>query len=162
MGINSPSLYAAFGDKQQLYLKAIECYASGKACVPLIAFEQEPDINKAVYAFLNAVIDYSTNNESGAKGCFLSSCVSTTSDVVEGVDTLLQKAIEETDVRLASRFEFEKAQGKLDSEFPSLERAQLLFDIRQGYVFRARAGIDAAAMKKDIANRVEMVLANQS
>jgi AcrR family transcriptional regulator len=159
MGINSPSLYAAFGDKHQLYLQTIECYASGDACSPLIAFETEPDIAKALFAFLSAVIDYSTQHESGAKGCFLTSCVSTTADVVEGVGELLKRAIEDTDARLTRRFDFEKARGTLDKAFPSLQRAQLLFDIRQGYVFRARSGIDASVMKQDIATRVEMILA---
>jgi AcrR family transcriptional regulator len=158
MGINSPSLYAAFGDKHKLYLQAIKCYASGDACTPLIAFETEPDIVKAVHAFLMAVIDYSTQNKSGAKGCFLASCVSTTADVVEGVDELLQQAIQDTDARLTRRFELEKARGSLSSDFPSTQRAQLLFDIRQGYVFRARSGVNPETMKQDVANRVNMIL----
>uniref|UniRef100_A0AAN0NIV3 TetR/AcrR family transcriptional regulator n=1 Tax=Yoonia rhodophyticola TaxID=3137370 RepID=A0AAN0NIV3_9RHOB len=52
MGINSPSLYAEFGDKHALYLEAIERYAQNDACAPLVALETEPDIAKAVRAFL--------------------------------------------------------------------------------------------------------------
>lgn len=159
MGINSPSLYATFGDKHQLFLKAIKCYASGNACTPIITFESEPDIFKAVQAFLIAVIDYATQSESGARGCFLASCVSTSADIVAGVDELLQQAINDTDARLTRRFDFEKARGTLGRDFPSAQRAQLLFDIRQGYVFRARSGIDATAMKQDIESRVNMILA---
>jgi AcrR family transcriptional regulator len=32
MGINPPSLYAAFGDKEALYLEALEYYVNGTAC----------------------------------------------------------------------------------------------------------------------------------
>lgn len=159
MGINSPSLYSVFGDKQSLYLEAVECYVSNDACTPLVAFETEPDIHKAVEMFLVAVVDYATDNESGALGCFLSSCVSTTASTVDGVEKLLQRATFETDNRLARRFDLEKARGSLPNNFPSLERARLMFDLRQGYVFRARAGIDAEVIASDIKFRVETILA---
>ncbi len=159
MGINSPSLYSVFGDKRDLYLETIECYVSNDACAPLVAFETEPGIRKAVEMFLVAVIDYATENDSGALGCFLSSCVSTTANTVDGVEKLLQRATFETDNRLARRFDLEKARGSLPDNFPSLERARLMFDLRQGYVFRARAGIDADVIASDIKFRVDTVLA---
>lgn len=161
MGINSPSLYAVFGDKHKLYLDAINCYASNDACAPLVAFETEPDIGKAVHAFMEAVIDYSTDNSSGVRGCFLSSCVSTSAGEVEGTEELLQRAISDTDARLSRRFELEKARGTLPADFPSLERARLMFDLRQGHVFRARAGLESESMNTDIEFRVKMVLAEQ-
>ncbi|MCK0128858.1 TetR/AcrR family transcriptional regulator [Erythrobacter sp. F6033] len=158
MGISGPSLYAAFGDKRQLYLKAIDAYASNDACAPLVAFEAEPDIGKAVRAFMIAAIDYATAHESGAKGCFLSSCVATTAGEVEGVDQLLADAIKDTDERLAARFAQEVELGNLASDFPVLARARLLFDLRQGFVFRARAGLDAATMKAELNQRCRMIL----
>lgn len=159
MGINSPSLYATFGDKHALYLRAIDRYASNDACAPLVAFEEEPDIALAIRAFMEASIDYATAHESGARGCFLSSCVSTTAGEVEGVRSLLCRAIEETDARLASRFEAEKARNVLPSDFSSMERARLMFDLRQGHVFRARAGLSPETMISDLDHRVRMVLA---
>lgn len=160
MGINSPSLYSVFGDKHKLYLEAIDHYASKDACAPLVAFETEPDIKKAVRSFMEAVIDYATENDSGASGCFLSSSVSTSAGVIEGVQTLLKRAIVETDARLSRRFDFEKARGVLSDNFPSMARARLMFDLRQGYVFRARAGFEPESMKDDLEFRVEMVLDN--
>ncbi|MGH1479805.1 MAG: TetR/AcrR family transcriptional regulator [Geminicoccales bacterium] len=159
MGINSPSLYASFGDKHALYLKAIDRYISNDACAPLVAFEEEEDIAKAVRAFMKASINYATNHESGMRGCFLSSCVSTTAGEVDGVRSLLRQAIEETDARLAARFDLEKAKHILPIDFPSEDRARLMFDLRQGHVFRARAGLAPETMTKDLDHRVRMVLA---
>ena len=158
MGINGPSLYAEFGDKLGLYHAAIDKYANDDGCAPLVAFENEPDIEKAVAAFMNAAIDYATQHASGAKGCFLVSCVSTNSGSVDGVEEMLGQAIHETDKRLAKRFEVEIDKGTLPADFPSLERARLLFDLRQGHVFRARAGLSQAEMKADIQSRVKMAL----
>lgn len=158
MGINGPSLYSTFGDKHNLYLQAIDRYSHNDACAPLVAFESEPNIRLAVLAFMNAAIEYATQHESGTRGCFLSSCVATTAGELEGVDTLLAQAIEETDERLAERFDLEKQKGNLSAEFPSMERARLMFDLRQGFVFRARAGLEAKVMKSELNQRVRMVL----
>ncbi len=159
MGINSPSLYMAFGDKHKLYLEAIDYYSSNDACAPLVVFETEPDITQAVRAFMKEVIAYSTNNSSGARGCFLGSSVSTSAGEIEGAEERLQHAILDTDARIARRFELEKARGTLPSNLPSLERARLMLDLRQGHVFRSRAGLEPDTMTSDIEYRVQMVLA---
>lgn len=158
MGINGPSLYGAFGDKRQLYLEAIHYYASEYGCAPLDAFETEPDIRLAVRAFMEAVIEQSTANTHGALGCFLGSSVSTSAGEIEGVQDLLKNAINDTDLRLCRRFELEKARGVLPDDFPSMLRAKLMLDLRQGYVFRARSGVDSTELVSDIAFRVDMVL----
>lgn len=160
MGISGPSIYAAFGDKRELYLQTIDLYADVDACAPVIAFETEPDIEKAVRGFLKAVIAYSASNESGMTGCFLASCVSTSIGEVDGVDERMEKAIDDTDVRLAARFDLEKANGRLSKSFPSQERGRLMFDMRQGYVFRGRAGWSADVLQQDLEDRVRMILSD--
>ncbi|MEX0349204.1 MAG: TetR/AcrR family transcriptional regulator [Paracoccaceae bacterium] len=158
MGISGPSLYATFGDKRELYLKTIDLYADVDGCAPVVAFETEADIETAVRDFLATVISYSTHSEGGPKGCFLASCVATTVGEVEGVDERMEKAIRDTDARLARRFENAIAAGQLAKDFPALERGRLLHDMRQGYVHRSRAGWSADRLLEDIDDRVRMVL----
>ena len=158
MKINGPSLYAEFGDKQSLYKLAIDQYAQNDACAPLVAFEGEPDIRLAVKAFMNAAIDYATEQDSGVLGCFLSSCVATTAGEIDGIEDKLQTAIAQTDARLAKRFDIEVRAGRLPVDFPSLARARLMFDMRQGHVFRARSGCDADVMKQDLDYRTSVIL----
>ncbi|MEP3279204.1 MAG: TetR/AcrR family transcriptional regulator [Stappiaceae bacterium] len=160
MGISGPSLYSVFGDKRALYLKTIDHYSDVDACAPIVAFESEPDIRKAIHGFLTSVITYSTGEQYGPRGCFLASCVSTSIGEVEGVEERMEQAINGTDIRLASRFDVEKEKGTLPANFPSKERARLMFDMRQGYVFRGRAGWTAQALLADIDDRVEMILSN--
>ncbi|MEM8650415.1 MAG: TetR/AcrR family transcriptional regulator [Pseudomonadota bacterium] len=158
MGINSPSLYSAFGDKHNLYLQAIDRYISNDACAPMIAFETEPDIRKAVGSFFKESIEYATEQGGSRVGCFLSSCVSTSAGEVEGVQELLKRSIEETDTRLAKRFEQAKAEGLLREDFPSLERARLMFDLRQGFILRARAGLSCDVIKAASEHYADIVL----
>jgi len=158
MGINGPSLYAEFGDKESLYHLAIDSYVTNDACEPLVAFESEPDIKKAVSAFMNAAIDYATSHPSGARGCFLASCVVTNAGQIDGVEQRLKQAVRDTDIRLSERFEVEKTKGTLPADFPSLERARLMFDLRQGYVFRARSGCSPDELRVDMDYRVRVIL----
>lgn len=160
MGITGPSLYAAFGDKRELFLKTIDLYSDVDGCEPIVAFEQEEDIEKAVYGFLSTIITFATEHECGAKGCFLASSVSTNIGNVEGVGERVKKAIVDTEKRLASRFEREIEKGNLPADFPALERAALLFDIRQGYMFRGRAGWTARKLRADLKTRVQLILSH--
>ena len=157
MGINSPSLYGAFGDKHSLFLKTITQYADGGGCPPIAAFEAEPDITAAVRAFLEAAITYASSDD-GPSGCYLSSSVVTSAEEVAGVKPLLTAAIDKVETRLAARFEAEKAAGALPPDFPSRARARLMFDIRQGLVYRARAGVDVATMREGLADHARMVV----
>lgn len=160
MGISGPSLYAAFGDKRQLYLKAIDRYCDADECAPLIAFEANENIRAAIHGFLSEIIHSATEHESGVKGCFLASSVVTTVGQVTGVAERVEAAIEDTEKRLAARFNKEIAKGTLPTDFPSRERAALLYDMRQGYMFRGRAGWNSTRMLKDIDARVQILLSH--
>ena len=158
MGISGPSIYSAFGDKRELYLKTIDRYADVDGCAPIVAFETAKTIEEAVRGFLTSVVSHSTQQEGAPRGCFLASCVAMTVGEVEGVAERMEKAIRETDARLAVRFDLEKSCGNLPSDFPSGARARLLHDMRQGYVHRSRAGWIADALLEDLEDRVRMVL----
>lgn len=160
MGITGPSLYAAFGDKRNLFLKTIDHYCDVDGCAPLVAFEAETDIQAAIRNFLSEVIYSASEHASGAKGCFLASSVATSVGQVDGVAERVEAAIVETENRLTDRFNHEITKGTLPSDFPSSARAALLFDLRQGYMFRGRAGWGSRRMHKDIEARVQMLLTN--
>lgn len=158
MGISGPSIYSAFGDKRELYLKTIDRYADVDGCAPIVAFENAETIEEAVRGFLTSVVSHSTQQEGAPRGCFLASCVAMTVGEVAGVAERMEKAIRQTDARLAARFDLEKRCGNLPDDFPAAARARLLHDMRQGYVHRSRAGWLAEALLEDLEDRVRMVL----
>ena len=158
MGITGPSLYASFGDKRELYLKTIDHYTESDSCAPLDALESEADIEAAIRGFLEEVVRDATEHESGARGCFLASSVVTTVGQVEGVAERVATAIEYAQSRLTARFDREVDKGRLPADFPSAERAALLYDMRQGYMFRARAGWSRERLLQDVESRIRMLL----
>ncbi|MEM1051751.1 MAG: TetR/AcrR family transcriptional regulator [Pseudomonadota bacterium] len=158
MGITGPSLYAAFGDKRELYLKAIDRYTDAENCEPIIKFETEEDIEQAVKQFFEAIIGYATEHESGARGCFLASSASTNIGQVEGVRERVQQSIVDTEKRLTARFDRAIKEGKLPADFPSRARARMMFDLRQGYIFRGRVGSSAKELRKTLNDYVQAVI----
>ncbi len=158
MGISGPSLYSAFGSKHELFIKAVEAYTKDNNCKPIMAFEAESDIKKAVRYFFKEVINDSLENSKGTTGCFLSSCVATSAAEHDDVKDLLRQAIFETEKRFTRRFELEKEKGVLSPNFPSKKRARMIFDLRQGFAFRARAGLNKEELSKDLYEIVQIIL----
>jgi AcrR family transcriptional regulator len=60
MGITRTSMYAAFGNKEDLFRKALECYSAGPAAYATRALE-EPTARAVATAFLHGAVDTTTN-----------------------------------------------------------------------------------------------------
>jgi hypothetical protein len=76
-------------------LQGNERYFVSEEYPPLVEFEAEAEITKAVRAFMSASIDCATQNGHGKRGSFLVNCVSTKPGEFEGVQERLRQAIEE-------------------------------------------------------------------
>lgn len=63
MGLTKPSLYAAFGNKEQLYLAALQRYREQQLVQHTEALASEPDLKKAMRKFLRSVATMLTAEE---------------------------------------------------------------------------------------------------
>lgn len=71
-GLGRSSLYAAFGDKRQLYLRALARYEERSAARITAALADKP-IRQGLAAFLGALIDDIVAGP-GRRGCFIGNC----------------------------------------------------------------------------------------
>lgn len=71
-GLGRSSLYAAFGDKRALYLKALARYEDGSAARIAAAFDGGP-AREGLRRFLDGLID-SIVEGPGRRGCFIGNC----------------------------------------------------------------------------------------
>src|ERR1700685_3500609 len=69
MGINRPSLYAAFGDKEELFRKVLDCYTNGPAAYAREALEQ-PTARLVAERLLQGTANLA-GNHSNPPGCLL-------------------------------------------------------------------------------------------
>src|SRR5712671_6823177 len=70
MGMGRPSIYNAFGDKEALFLRALQRYRDTVGLTPLRALEAEDSIRQGLGAFFGQFVAYTTADRSHL-GCLL-------------------------------------------------------------------------------------------
>jgi AcrR family transcriptional regulator len=158
MGINRPSLYLAFKDKQSLFLSALENYASSYGTAPLLAFRAEADVAVAVKAYFTTLVQGQARAGECAKGCLLASCATGNAGQIAGVQEFLANVTKQTATELVAGFEAFKALGQLSDEYPSTAKAGLMIDITHGFAYRARYGERLEALLADVGVKVAQII----
>lgn len=72
-GLGRSSLYAAFGDKRRLYLRALDHYEEKSAARLAAALAGPGPIRNSIAAFLSRIIDDIVSGP-GRRGCFIGNC----------------------------------------------------------------------------------------
>jgi TetR/AcrR family transcriptional regulator, copper-responsive repressor len=124
-GMNRPSLYAAFGDKRDIYVKAYERYRErARMRMAEIFASQLPlrDLLRHVYAI---AIDMYVSGEDGPRGCF--SVMTATSEAVSDphIRELAVTGLVETDRAFARLFTAAQARGDLRASVDPVQLSRL-------------------------------------
>ncbi len=91
-GLNRPSLYAAFGDKHALYMRALSQTRTGAVTAMRAVMGQDAPLRVALGALFGAAIAAYVSGETGQRGCFI-------------IGTAVTQAVDDPDVRaLAAGF----------------------------------------------------------
>ena len=139
MGINRPSLYAAFGNKHELYLEVINRYAATLGCRPVKAFDGEPDIKKAVAAFLETAIRCVTT-KNGPKGCLCANVAVGDAENDEQVRNLLSEMFAKGNQVVAEFFHAAQELGQLPKGSDPCAMARMTISMTHSFAIRARVG----------------------
>ena len=151
MGINPPSLYAAFGDKDQLFLAAVDRYQArtGESC----PYCEEPTARAAIERLLLYMVTQLT--QSGhPRGCLMTMAASTSGNASEG----LQKALADKRAGARERMRVRIREGIRDGDVPPDADASALADfystLMAGMSQQARDG----ASRKSLLATVERAM----
>lgn len=146
-GMNRPSLYAAFGDKRALYLKALERYrAWGRAALKeTLALDQPlPQALRQVYAKALAVY---LSGEEAARGCFTIGTAATEAVGNPEVRAFLAETVRSLDDAFEARIRFARDRGELKPEADPAALARLASAVMHTLAIRSRAGEPRAALE---------------
>jgi AcrR family transcriptional regulator len=138
MGITRPSLYAAFGNKESLFRKALDLYECEKLTYIRQALEQ-PSARKVAETMLRGTIDNvtSSNEPHGCLGVITSvACGAESQSVREEV--VKRGAVAKA--ALMERFERAKAEGDLPSHIDTEGLMRVLIAMLQGISVQANQG----------------------
>ncbi len=153
MGINGPSLYAAFGSKEELYRDAIALYEREYGAALLAILNDTTDARAAVETLLAAIADMRC--EDGPRGCLVSTgetaCGPANSAVARHVADrrgVLRNALTDRLTRAA-------AEGDIPAGIDIPALAAFYTAMIQGLSIQARDGADAALLAAIIKRAME-------
>lgn len=146
MGINRPSLYAAYGNKEELFRKALERYAERTEAFLRDACEEKA-ARKAVESLLLAAADGVTCAEN-PHGCLTVRCTLSGSAAAEAVRLELAKRRANAEVILRERLERARAESDLPSGADPADLARYVATILHGMSVQAAGGATREELRR--------------
>lgn len=139
MGISPPSLYAAFGNKHDLFMRAMDRYAETIGILPGQAFSQAPDLRSAVQALFETTVKCATTAKC-PRGCLLVSVASEMAVRDEEVRNKLAQGYAKRVAAISERVVVEQRAGRLPKHPTAEKLAKMIVSVTHGLVARARMG----------------------
>jgi AcrR family transcriptional regulator len=152
MGINRPSLYAAFGNKEELFRKALDRYADGPAAYTREALHA-PTARGVVERLLYGATEALTHPDY-PPGCLGVHGALSCGEAAESIRDELCARRGAYEVSLRQRFERAKAEGDLSADADCADVARLVMTVMQGMAVQAAGG----ASREDLRRVAEMML----
>ena len=140
-GMNRPSLYGAFGDKRELYIKSYQRYRADAAAAMVGIFTGEMPIRKRLERIFAVALDIYLSGEAGPRGCF--TVMTAASEAVSDPDirALVVEGFSQLDKAFAACFRLAKEKGELPATADPVVLAQLASSTIHTIAIRARARV---------------------
>lgn len=152
LGINKPSIYGAFGSKEELFQKAVKRYLSGSSAFVMESMK-EPTAYQVAEKLLTTAADFLTSKRH-PPGCMLTQSALTCSQEARPVKQDLTNYRHAYEGALERRFIQAKADQDLPADADPKALAKLIATIHQGMSIQASGG----ASRKDLMSIITPVL----
>ena len=153
MGINRPSLYAAFGNKEALFRRAMDRYAQGPAAHVERALA-EPTARRVAERLLEGTVQL-LSNPKHPRGCLLVQSALACGAEAESVRDALVAKRAAGEARLRQRLEKARGAGDLPKTARPADLARYLMTVTQGLSVQAAGG----ATRKQLRDVARLALA---
>jgi len=138
-GMNRPSLYAAFGDKRDLYLKTLDHYREQSRELARQTLADDPPLRVFLRRFYSKALDLYFGE--GARGCYTVGTAATVAAVDEKVRAFVAEGVRNADAFLRRRFEKAIERGELPGDADPAALAYVATGALHTLAVRSRAGL---------------------
>jgi AcrR family transcriptional regulator len=154
IGITVPSLYLAFGNKESLFMKAVDHYDRYSAKLYVDAFGQSSAREVARLIWLGEV--ELVSGEDTPQGCLMIQSALATSPASERVQQRMAERRRAAEVEVANRFERAEAAGDLPTGWDARALASYVMTVAAGIAVQAKSGMskDELIAVVDMAMRI--------
>jgi AcrR family transcriptional regulator len=143
-GMNRPSLYAAFGDKEALYLETLQRYRRDRRELLAAVLGSRRPLRDALRFLYRKMIDRFL---AGARGCYMVATAATEAAVNPRVREILVASWQDVDDSMRKAFTAAKGRGELDAKADPKALAAMAAAVVHTLSLRARAGQSRATLQ---------------
>jgi TetR/AcrR family transcriptional regulator, copper-responsive repressor len=157
-GMNRPSLYGAFGDKRELYIKSYQRYRADARAGMVDIFRGELPIRKRLERIYAAALDIYLSGEAGPRGCFTVMTAASEAVADPDIRKLVLEGFFELDRAFAACFRLAKENGELPDSTDPAVLAQLASATIHTIAIRARAHVPRKELEAIVKGAIEVML----
>jgi AcrR family transcriptional regulator len=157
-GMNRPSLYGAFGDKRELYIKSYRRYREQARAATVDIFASEGPVRQQLERIYAVALDIYLSGEDGPRGCF--TVMTAGSDAVQDpeIRAIVQDALSELDKAFAFCFRRARQTGELPGSADPAVLAQLASATIHSIAIRARARAPRQDLEALVRGAIDVML----
>lgn len=159
MGINRPSLYGAFGDKRDLFLKAYARYRAEVGEQFAKVFDPALSLRQALEGIFSTALDLYLAGENGPRGCFTVMTAGSEAMADPEIRDTVLRALASTDKALTKLFELALSRGELPPDSDIALRVQVTGSTIHTIALRARARTPRPELEVITQRTIEFVCA---
>ncbi|KXF56450.1 TetR family transcriptional regulator [Rhodococcus sp. SC4] len=152
MGMNRPSLYSTFGNKEELFRRALDLYTHGPGPASIAALD-EPTARRVVEALLQSTVEQSTDPSTPA-GCLLVQGALVCGEAGESIKKELEGRRSMVLAALTARLDRSVAEGDLPANTDAARLARYIMVVSNGIAVHAAGG----TAREDLLATVDVAL----
>ncbi|TGN86498.1 TetR/AcrR family transcriptional regulator [Bradyrhizobium yuanmingense] len=157
-GMNRPSLYGAFGDKRELYIKSYQRYRDEAGAAMVAIFREEMPLRQRLERIYAAALDIYLSGDTGPRGCF--TVVTAASEAVGDpeIRAMVLDGLTGLDKAFASCFRRAEEKGELPESADPFALAQIASATIHTIAIRSRARVPRKELEAIVKGAIDVMI----
>jgi AcrR family transcriptional regulator len=156
-GMNRPSLYGAFGDKRELYIKSYQRYRDDARAAMINLFRDAMPIRKRLERIYAIALDIYLSGES-PRGCFTVMTAASEAVFDPEIRAMVLEGFVELDKAFAACFRQAKEKGELPESADATVLSQLASATIHTIAIRSRTGVPRKELEAIVKGAIDVML----
>jgi AcrR family transcriptional regulator len=157
-GMNRPSLYGAFGDKRELYLKSYARYRADARAAMIDIFRHELPIRERLGRIYAVALDIYLSGDAGPRGCFTVMTAASEAISDPEIRAMVLEGLSELDKAFAACFRLARENGELPASADPHMLALLASATIHTIAVRARARVPRKELEAIVAGAIDVMV----
>jgi AcrR family transcriptional regulator len=157
-GMNRPSLYGAFGDKRELYIKSYQRYRDDARAATTEIFRGQMPIRQRLARIYAIALDIYLSGDSGPRGCFTVMTAASEAVADPDIRAMVVDALVGLDKAFAICFQRAKESGELPASADPAVLGQLASATIHTIAVRSRAGVPRKELEAIVSGAIDVMV----